>query len=188
MWLSLFIPRFLFRFSVAGDGWLSRVKKVMVFSICHLQSHERSTPLICVIFSFPTSKGTPLKKAFLFGQFWILFDLTERCRFGLSYRFELINIRVQSLVGLMQVSPIVRMRNEDMGPPWLKPMLKADYFIPCAIHLDSNKSECNMFCLDCMGNAFCSYCLIQHKDHRVVQVKLFVPSSFLCLSKNKNAP
>ncbi|KAI3465505.1 hypothetical protein Pfo_022168 [Paulownia fortunei] len=69
------------------------------------------------------------------------------------------------------VSPIVRMRNEEMGPPWLKPMLKADYFIPCALHLDSNKSECNMFCLDCMGNAFCSYCLIQHKDHRVVQIR-----------------
>ncbi|PIM98884.1 hypothetical protein CDL12_28628 [Handroanthus impetiginosus] len=69
------------------------------------------------------------------------------------------------------VSPIVRMGNEEMGPPWLKSMLKADYFVPCALHLDSNKSECNMFCLDCMGNAFCSYCLIHHKDHRVLQIR-----------------
>lgn len=58
-----------------------------------------------------------------------------------------------------------------MGPPWLKPMLKADYFVTCSIHGDSNKSECNMFCLDCMGNALCSYCLIHHRDHRIVQIR-----------------
>ncbi|GFQ00279.1 hypothetical protein PHJA_002171900 [Phtheirospermum japonicum] len=70
------------------------------------------------------------------------------------------------------VSQIVSMRNEEkMGPPWLKPMLKADYFTPCATHLDSHKSECNLFCLDCMGNAFCSYCLVQHKNHRVLQIR-----------------
>lgn len=71
------------------------------------------------------------------------------------------------------MSPIGRIEDHDTGPPWLKPMLKANYFIPCAVHGDSNKSECNMFCLDCMGNALCSYCLIHHKDHRVVQVFLF---------------
>ncbi|XP_015880017.1 protein RGF1 INDUCIBLE TRANSCRIPTION FACTOR 1 [Ziziphus jujuba] len=60
---------------------------------------------------------------------------------------------------------------EDMGPPWLKPMLRASYFTPCSVHGDSNKSECNMFCLDCMGNALCSYCLIHHGDHRVVQIR-----------------
>ncbi|XP_043712245.1 protein RGF1 INDUCIBLE TRANSCRIPTION FACTOR 1 [Telopea speciosissima] len=69
------------------------------------------------------------------------------------------------------VSPIIRMENDELGPPWLKPMLKATYFIPCRIHGDSNKSECNLFCLDCMGNALCSYCLIHHKDHRVVQIR-----------------
>ncbi|KAL8514484.1 hypothetical protein ACS0TY_013554 [Phlomoides rotata] len=73
------------------------------------------------------------------------------------------------------VSPIVGMGNGEMGPPWLIPMLKADYFIPCALHFDSNKSECNMFCLDCMGNAFCSYCsVIKHTDtqhHRVLQIR-----------------
>ncbi|KAK9217033.1 hypothetical protein WN944_009045 [Citrus x changshan-huyou] len=71
----------------------------------------------------------------------------------------------------VMVSPIGRMEDDDMGPQWLKPMLRASYFIPCVVHGDSNKSECNMFCLDCMGNAFCSYCLINHKDHRVVQIR-----------------
>ncbi|XAR64305.1 hypothetical protein NMG60_11024587 [Bertholletia excelsa] len=66
-----------------------------------------------------------------------------------------------------KVSQIV----DDLGPPWLKPMLRASYFIPCALHGDSNKSECNMYCLDCMGDAFCSYCLIHHKDHRVLQIR-----------------
>uniref|UniRef100_A0A3N7EG52 B box-type domain-containing protein n=1 Tax=Populus trichocarpa TaxID=3694 RepID=A0A3N7EG52_POPTR len=69
------------------------------------------------------------------------------------------------------VSPFGQMRNHDTGPPWLIPMLRASYFIPCAVHGESNKSECNMFCLDCMGNAFCSYCLIYHRDHRVVQIR-----------------
>ncbi|XP_041020386.1 protein RGF1 INDUCIBLE TRANSCRIPTION FACTOR 1-like [Juglans microcarpa x Juglans regia] len=63
------------------------------------------------------------------------------------------------------------MGNDELSPPWLIPMLRASYFIPCSIHGDSHKSECNMFCLDCMGNALCSYCLIDHKDHRVVQIR-----------------
>lgn len=59
-----------------------------------------------------------------------------------------------------------------MIPPWLKPMLRADYFVTCSIHAESSKSECNLFCLDCLGNAFCSYCFDDHRDHRVVQVRI----------------
>ncbi|THU59883.1 hypothetical protein C4D60_Mb07t06710 [Musa balbisiana] len=62
-----------------------------------------------------------------------------------------------------------RLGNEDMGPPWLRPLLKTSFFTHCEVHGDSNKSECNMYCLDCMGNALCSYCLPDHKDHHVVQ-------------------
>ncbi|CAA0824392.1 PLATZ transcription factor family protein [Striga hermonthica] len=69
------------------------------------------------------------------------------------------------------VSPIVTMQNEVIGPEWLKPMLRADYFITCPLHLDSHKSECNLFCLDCIDNAFCSYCLVHHKGHRVLQIR-----------------
>ncbi|XP_062097491.1 protein RGF1 INDUCIBLE TRANSCRIPTION FACTOR 1-like [Humulus lupulus] len=57
------------------------------------------------------------------------------------------------------------------SPRWLKPMLRASYFVGCSIHGNSNKSECNMFCLDCMGHALCSYCLFNHKDHRLVQIR-----------------
>lgn len=83
---------------------------------------------------------------------------------------------------LIQVSPIVRMGCDDeMGPPWLVPMLRANYFVPCSIHGDSSKSECNLYCLDCMGPALCSYCLINHRDHRVFQVI----STTLCSSPNE---
>lgn len=58
-----------------------------------------------------------------------------------------------------------------MGPAWLKPMLRGRYFNTCPVHGDSNKSECNMFCLDCMGPSLCSYCLIHHQHHRVVQIR-----------------
>ncbi|KNA07633.1 hypothetical protein SOVF_170060, partial [Spinacia oleracea] len=60
----------------------------------------------------------------------------------------------------------------EMEPPWLLPMLKGRYFIPCSLHADTKKSDCNMFCLDCMGDAFCLNCLSLHsEDHRVIQIR-----------------
>lgn len=82
---------------------------------------------------------------------------------------------------------MIRTEEEEdyTSPPWLMPMLRGSYFVPCSIHVDSNKNECNLFCLDCAGNAFCSYCLVKHKDHRVVQVQylfFFSPSkSHICI-------
>ena len=55
-------------------------------------------------------------------------------------------------------------------PPWLKPLLSTSFFVQCRIHADAHKSECNMYCLDCMNGALCSLCLAHHRDHHAIQV------------------
>ena len=55
-------------------------------------------------------------------------------------------------------------------PPWLKPLLSTSFFVQCRIHADAHKSECNMYCLDCMNGALCSLCLAHHRDHHSIQV------------------
>ncbi|XP_078438375.1 protein RGF1 INDUCIBLE TRANSCRIPTION FACTOR 1-like [Wolffia australiana] len=69
------------------------------------------------------------------------------------------------------VKQIIRSDTEDRRPPWLLPLLKASFFVPCVVHGDGSKGECNMYCLDCTGDALCSYCLADHKDHRIVQIR-----------------
>nr|KYP40056.1 hypothetical protein KK1_038614 [Cajanus cajan] len=60
---------------------------------------------------------------------------------------------------------------DNRWPPWLKPLLKESFFVQCKLHADSHKSECNMYCLDCMNGALCSLCLAYHKDHRAIQIR-----------------
>ncbi|KAL6652133.1 hypothetical protein ACP70R_011058 [Stipagrostis hirtigluma subsp. patula] len=56
-------------------------------------------------------------------------------------------------------------------PPWLKPLLSTSFFGQCKVHADAHKSECNMYCLDCMNGALCSQCLAYHRDHHVIQIR-----------------
>ncbi|KAL2236637.1 UNVERIFIED_CONTAM: hypothetical protein Sindi_0855400 [Sesamum indicum] len=60
---------------------------------------------------------------------------------------------------------------ENRWPPWLKPLLKEQFFVQCKFHADSHKSECNMYCFDCMNGPLCSLCLAYHKDHRAIQIR-----------------
>ncbi|XP_006652724.1 protein RGF1 INDUCIBLE TRANSCRIPTION FACTOR 1-like [Oryza brachyantha] len=56
-------------------------------------------------------------------------------------------------------------------PPWLKPLLATSFFGQCKLHADSHKSECNMYCLDCMNGALCSQCLAYHRNHHAIQIR-----------------
>ncbi|TKY62072.1 hypothetical protein E2542_SST11927 [Spatholobus suberectus] len=49
---------------------------------------------------------------------------------------------------------------------------KQDTVLCVSIHADAARSECNMYCLDCNGDAFCFYCRSsRHKDHQVIQIR-----------------
>ncbi|KAI3900804.1 hypothetical protein MKW92_012781 [Papaver armeniacum] len=71
------------------------------------------------------------------------------------------------------VFPLIPMEeNNGSGAQWLRPLLEANYFIPCRDHGEEmSRSECKYFCLDCMGKSICSYCLIHHREHRIVQIR-----------------
>ncbi|XP_074576122.1 protein RGF1 INDUCIBLE TRANSCRIPTION FACTOR 1-like isoform X2 [Curcuma longa] len=60
---------------------------------------------------------------------------------------------------------------EGRWPAWLRPLLSTSFFVQCKLHADSHKSECNMYCLDCMNGALCSVCLAQHRGHRAIQIR-----------------
>ncbi|KAJ6804467.1 uncharacterized protein M6B38_183385 [Iris pallida] len=61
--------------------------------------------------------------------------------------------------------------SDSRWPPWLKPLLKANFFVQCKHHADSHRSECNMYCLDCTDGPICSLCLARHPGHRAIQIR-----------------
>ncbi|GLU19280.1 hypothetical protein SLE2022_355400 [Rubroshorea leprosula] len=57
-------------------------------------------------------------------------------------------------------------------PPWLESLLSTTFFTICPRHRDVPRNECNMYCLDCMTDAFCFYCRSsRHRDHPVIQIR-----------------
>ncbi|CAI9756415.1 unnamed protein product [Fraxinus pennsylvanica] len=60
---------------------------------------------------------------------------------------------------------------DNRWPPWLNTLLKQRFFVLCKFHANSHKSECNMYCLDCINGPLCSLCLAYHKDHRAIQIR-----------------
>ncbi|KAJ8650502.1 hypothetical protein MRB53_003525 [Persea americana] len=60
---------------------------------------------------------------------------------------------------------------ENRWPIWLRPLLQTKFFTQCKLHADSHKSECNMYCLDCMNGSLCSLCLAYHRNHRAIQIR-----------------
>ncbi|KAI4311577.1 hypothetical protein MLD38_036464 [Melastoma candidum] len=85
----------------------------------------------------------------------------------------------QAMTGVRDIKPKNRRimggggpdEDGDRWPMWLKPLLSESFFVQCKTHADSHKSECNMYCLDCMNGALCSLCLAHHKDHRAIQIR-----------------
>ncbi|XP_073117440.1 protein RGF1 INDUCIBLE TRANSCRIPTION FACTOR 1 isoform X1 [Elaeis guineensis] len=66
---------------------------------------------------------------------------------------------------------MVEPERDKVRPPWLYPLLRTTFFLPCKHHTNSNKKECNMYCLDCTNGAMCSSCLIYHGGHRSIQIR-----------------
>ncbi|KAK1290936.1 hypothetical protein QJS10_CPB18g01001 [Acorus calamus] len=75
------------------------------------------------------------------------FTRLEELAFENQRKIGFLRTKQKKIMG----GPMIQMSEEDYGPPWLRPLVKASIFIPCGIHGDSNKSECNMYCLDCMA-------------------------------------
>ena len=74
-------------------------------------------------------------------------------------------------------------------PPWLKPLLGTSFFGQCKLHADAHKSECNMYCLDCMNGALCSQCLAYHREHHAIQVSSHsLPSDWSCRRRALSPP
>eukprot|EP00261_Vitis_vinifera_P034809 XP_019076052.1 PREDICTED: uncharacterized protein LOC100263681 isoform X3 [Vitis vinifera] len=56
-------------------------------------------------------------------------------------------------------------------PPWVESFLSTRFYSGCTKHPDAAHKECNMFCIDCRSDAFCSHCRISlHSGHAVIQL------------------
>lgn len=94
----------------------------------------------------------------------------------MSKSLSLVHINMQTAQRTTMMSSVGEEKEEDreqkIRPAWLKPLLETSFFLQCKIHGDSSKtSECNMYCIDCMRGALCSYCVAHHRHHHVIQIR-----------------
>eukprot|EP00850_Spirogloea_muscicola_P000747 SM000003S10992 [mRNA] locus=s3:252613:254876:+ [translate_table: standard] len=77
-------------------------------------------------------------------------------------------------VGVSQLPPASEDSPPREGPPWLSALLRADFFVPCAAHAATHKSERNFFCVQCApsAGALCQACVArQHAGHAALQIR-----------------
>ncbi|XXG46384.1 hypothetical protein AAC387_Pa02g1247 [Persea americana] len=116
-------------------------------------------------FSFPSQNSPSLSSGALASDRFLKEKVSSVCLLFGKLAFE-----NQQKIGVVRTKQKkVMLESEDLRPPWLIPLLKASFFVPCELH--GNSCSCNMYCLDCMGNALCSYCLSPHKDHHIIQIR-----------------
>ncbi|KAI9156355.1 hypothetical protein LWI28_004764 [Acer negundo] len=85
--------------------------------------------------------------------------------------FKPKNRRIMGVGGLEDGDDGDNKEEDIKWPPWLRPLLKTSFFVHCKLHADAHKSECNMYCLDCVNGALCSLCLSFHEHHRAIQIR-----------------
>ncbi|XP_058211688.1 uncharacterized protein LOC131323864 [Rhododendron vialii] len=61
---------------------------------------------------------------------------------------------------------------ENTNPPWLKQLLKANFYAVYQAHEDYRCNKCNRYCIECTGNPFYEYCLDDHENHQIIQISM----------------
>ncbi|KAF7141576.1 hypothetical protein RHSIM_Rhsim06G0202200 [Rhododendron simsii] len=75
---------------------------------------------------------------------------------------------------------------ENTNPPWLKQLLKANFYADCRAHENYKNNQCNRYCIECTGDPFCRYCLDAHENHQTIQIRRSSRSNAVRVDDIKN--